>query len=124
MLTFEDIVKRLCSVLGVEYEDLISKKRDYNLVMARIAIAYTLRYYFNLCSTHIGRLLHRDHSSIVRYCKIHEAEYTYNSNFRILSDKAAKEYKLIEYEQKYNSIKAEIEIKEKEIEELRQMLDK
>ena len=45
-------------------------------------VAKTLRDTFGLTFMDIGRLLRRNHTSIIYYLKMYDAEYKYNKEFR------------------------------------------
>lgn len=50
---------------GVCLAQLLAKRRETHIVEARIATAVILEDYYGCCPTHIGRLLRRDHSTVV-----------------------------------------------------------
>lgn len=82
----KDEVQSLCSQLGAEYEDVIGKCRRRDLVMARVIISEYLRYVLLISTEWIGRVLNRDHSTILHYSKVYDNEYRYNLLFRRIAD--------------------------------------
>lgn len=62
----EDILRKFCAKYDVMLDDLLSHKRDINLVRARVAISRYLK--LDGCSyTYIAKLLNRHHTSIMYY---------------------------------------------------------
>lgn len=87
----KDEVQKLCSQLGVEYEDVIGKCRRHDLVMARVIISEFLRRGLLLGPVWIGKVLNRNHAMIYHYSKVYKNEYTYNSSFRRMADSVMKQ---------------------------------
>lgn len=67
---------------GVSHEAIIGRSRNRPLPFARAMVAKTLRDTFGLTFMDIGRLLRRNHTSIIYYLKMYDAEYKYNKEFR------------------------------------------
>lgn len=87
----KDEVQRLCSQLGAEYGDVIGKCRRHDLVMARVIISEYLRCVLLISTEWIGRVLNRDHSTILHYSKVYENEYRYSPLFRKMADLVMKQ---------------------------------
>lgn len=60
----EQILERLCAKLGVEKERIRGKSQEKNLVTARQMIMYVLDKGCGCSASGIGRLLHRNHSTV------------------------------------------------------------
>lgn len=76
--------------LNYEFYDIISNKRDKYLVdLRRVIIAYYTRQ--GLTSVFIGKLLNRDHSTILYHYKKHEEMYEWYKPYRELSDRLFRE---------------------------------
>lgn len=88
-----DIVKLLCDFLKTDYGTLLSKRRDYDIVMKRIIISKYLLYHFHYTTEMVGKALKRNHSTIVYYNGLYENEYKFNSEFRKLADSIMKKEK-------------------------------
>lgn len=60
------IILNCCSRLGVEATDVLQARRDSRvLVRARQFIAWYLRERYELSFPHIGRLMNRDHTTVI-----------------------------------------------------------
>jgi chromosomal replication initiation ATPase DnaA len=61
--TMAQIVNRICRATGVSKHDLLSNRRDPNLVFARHAVIYWVCRRTNMSLPQIGRMLGRDHTT-------------------------------------------------------------
>jgi len=59
------VVTKAAAVFGVSERAILSHSRDRQATLARHAVAWALRYEAGLSLIAIGRLLDRDHTSIV-----------------------------------------------------------
>jgi chromosomal replication initiation ATPase DnaA len=78
----EKIIDKACSVWHVTREDVLGRGRETPLPLVRAMIARTLRDMYGMTLLRIGFELNRNHSTIVHYLKVYEAEFTYNKEFR------------------------------------------
>lgn len=62
----EEILYKFCNKYDVRLDDLLSHKRDINLVRARVAISRYLRL-DGYSYPYIAKLLNRHHTSIMYY---------------------------------------------------------
>ncbi len=68
-----DALKFACNKLGTSIAEVHSKGRQRNLVYNRCLIAnYLYGQNLDLTLQKIGRLLNRDHASVIHYLKSHE----------------------------------------------------
>lgn len=78
----EKTIDRACSIWGVTRKEVLGRSRERPLPFARAMIAKTLRDMYGMTLLRIGFELNRDHSTIVHYLKVYEAEFAYNKEFR------------------------------------------
>lgn len=78
----EKIIDKACSFWGVSRKEVLGKGRGKPLPFARAMIAKTLRDMYGMTTIRIGFELNRDHSTVVHYLKVYDAEYAYNKEFR------------------------------------------
>ena len=83
----DKILKKACSTFGVSMEDVLTRKKDRPLFFARMVSAKHLRDLCGLSSLEVGKILNKDHSTILRYLCLYDQEYHYNKEFRIFADK-------------------------------------
>lgn len=82
----ERIIDFACKIWGVQREDVMGRSRVQPLTFVRAMIAHTMRDSFGLSLMHIGKHLNRNHTSIVHYLKLYDAEYKYNKQFRTFAN--------------------------------------
>lgn len=65
------------NTLGVTYEDICSKRNSHNIVKARAITYFILRYHYNekLSSTDIGKLLGKNHATVLVTLKDNHFNY-------------------------------------------------
>ena len=76
------IINKACELWGVSYEDVVGKRREVPLPFARAMIAKTIRETHDISLIEIGRIINRNHSTIIFYIKMYDTEYKYNQEFR------------------------------------------
>lgn len=79
-------IKRICDILGADYDLVVSSCRGKILVMYRSIISEYLRYRKHVSIGSIAKSLRRNHSSVIHYGKVYENEYRYNPKFREKAD--------------------------------------
>lgn len=67
--TPEEFIKFVAEFHGFDVEAIRGKSRKSELVDVRAKIAKALRLKWNMTAISIGRLLNRDHTSILNLCK-------------------------------------------------------
>lgn len=67
------IIKAVAQKHLVTVKEMLSDRRDKHLAMARQEACYELRARTELSTPQIGRLLNRDHSTVLHGCRRHEA---------------------------------------------------
>lgn len=108
----DKIIQTTCRRWSVTYEEILSRCRKRELCFARMTIGRFLRKYTALSLAEIGKLINRDHSTIIYYLNSFDVEYRYNDTFRnfvknIESEIIYNELKsplVIELEDEYNEI--------------------
>ena len=65
---FESIVKHILTTKNMKINDLLSESRVRKVVEVRKLIAFILHKKLNLTSIEVGKLLGKDHSTILYYC--------------------------------------------------------
>lgn len=65
----DDIIAKVADNYGVTIHDLRSRNRQRTIVEARKAVGYLLHERLGLSTSEAARLLNRDHTSIMYYCK-------------------------------------------------------
>lgn len=80
--SIDRIIKEACLLWNVSCEDVLGRKRTFPLSLVRAMIAKTIRDLLRLPFMTIGKIMNRNHSSVIHYIKIYDAEYKYNQDFR------------------------------------------
>lgn len=82
-ITPNSIIQVVCEQFGVREEDIISKKRDAEIVVPRHIIMYLLRKYTEIPLGNIAVLLNRnDHSTVLHACKKMEEDLKTNKELQ------------------------------------------
>jgi chromosomal replication initiation ATPase DnaA len=71
-LEMVDILTLVSKVTKVFKEDIISRKRDREIVIARSLFSYICRHHLKKQFKIIGRFINRDHSSIIYHCEVYD----------------------------------------------------
>ena len=82
-VTPEKIVAKVAAKYGVDPGDIYSKKKANDISRARHISIYLLRKISDLSYPNIGRLLNRDHSTVMSSYKIMEQEIKIDSSFEL-----------------------------------------
>lgn len=80
--SIDKIINKACLLWGVSREDVLGRSRKIPIPFARTMIAKTIRETHGISLAEIGRILDRNHSSIIHYIKMYDSEYRYNQEFR------------------------------------------
>lgn len=78
----DKIINKACMLWGVSKEDVLGKKRNVPFPFARAMIAKTIRDTYGLSYPKIGKIMGKNHSSVIYYYKLYDTEYKYNQEFR------------------------------------------
>lgn len=82
----DPIINIVCEVLGVSLEEITSKSRRFDIVMARCMICYFTRKYTKMTLAEIGASLGgRDHSTVIYQIEQYPLRYEYEEKFRRLA---------------------------------------
>lgn len=105
------IIQAVCSKWRVTYNEVCGRFRKRELVFARMTIAHFLRQYTALTTTQIGRLIGRDHCTILFYLQNYDSEFRFNKEFRNFAksikeelDDIPKDSFALEMEEEFNEI--------------------
>lgn len=66
----EELIELVCSHFEVTPEQIRSKVRHSGIVIARQMAAYLLQYYTTLTTTKCGRMINRDHATVLHCVKV------------------------------------------------------
>jgi len=67
----EKIMQIVCIVCNVKKKEISSRTRTRNLVNARVLFSHLVNKYTSYTKTRIGRMINRDHASVLHYLKNH-----------------------------------------------------
>lgn len=79
------ILTRVCTYLSVDKLTICGKSKAYDAMIARIIYA-KLAHRWNITLTDIGKLINRNHSTIIRYLANYDDKYLYDKNFQHCAD--------------------------------------
>lgn len=68
----ELIIKVICSFFTVTREELFSKSRPNHLAIPRMFVSYYFRFKLRYSLKRIGRILNKDHSTIIHHIRTFE----------------------------------------------------
>ena len=80
------IINEACRLWGMEKEDVLGVDRLSPLPLVRAVISHGLRNTLGMSYPKIGKVLNRNHASIIHYMKTYQNEYAYNGAFRKIAD--------------------------------------
>lgn len=107
----DKIIQTVCKAWNRSLEDVCGKSRKQEVVYTRITIAYVLRRYTTLSIKRIGRLINRDHSTIIHYLKAYDSEFRFNKDFRNFAKRIEEDLQdiikssfVLELEEEFNEI--------------------
>ena len=87
----DKIIQTVCRKWNVNLEDICGRSRKQEIVYPRMVIACFLRQHTALSTTEIGRLINRDHSTIIHYLKTYDSEFRFNKEFRNFAESIKRE---------------------------------
>lgn len=90
-VTPEMIIKKVSEKYGVEIKDIYSEKRASNISQTRHICIYIIKKILDLSYPAIGKLLSRDHATIISSYKRIDTEIKNNSSFEIEINELIKE---------------------------------
>ena len=73
--TLEHICRLIADHSGIHKEQIMQKTRKREYVLARQMIYAILRNHYNLSLKHIGRMISKDHSTVIHGLDMHEKDY-------------------------------------------------
>jgi chromosomal replication initiation ATPase DnaA len=81
-MKIEDIIKRGCEINGISQNELLSKERHSYLTDARKMIMAGIRINTSTSSNVIGKMLNRDHATVLHNVKKHYDFMDTDKNYR------------------------------------------
>lgn len=63
----QDIINDVADIYGITPNDILSKRRIRRYVDARAVVSYLLYYIKGLTTTEVGKLLNRNHASVIYF---------------------------------------------------------
>ncbi len=75
----EAIIMATCMEFGVRRTQLLARRRDQNLMPARMAAATALRQLTDMSYSAIGDVLHREHASVISLIQWGKSNGTYRN---------------------------------------------
>ena len=94
----DKIIQTVCKIWSTSLDDVCGKSRKQDVVYTRMTIAYFLRRHTILSTTEIGRLINRDHSTIIHYLKAYDSEFHFNETFRNFADEIKEKLQDLQYQ--------------------------
>jgi len=82
--TIEVIISKVCNYFNVPREVIFQKKRVRDVNEARSIIMYLLHKYLEMTSTEVGRILKKDHATVLHACKKIDGFMDIDSNYKEL----------------------------------------
>jgi len=84
------VLKIISEERSISIEELTSRSRIREVVECRQLFSHILRERFGYPYSKIGRLLGRNHATILYGNKVHESNYQYDKDYRSLCDRVMK----------------------------------
>lgn len=85
----QTILSVVAETTGVSESDIFGEERKTDYVLARFIISHELKLY-GLSASEIGRVIHRNHATIIHHLRKYRDEYNTNPSFRDVSDDVSK----------------------------------
>ena len=85
-----EIAAIVSEAFGVSAEDVLSKKRDLEIMKGRLCL-YKILYVLGGTHKAIGKVLDRNHTTIMHGVSEFDSLYLHNDEFRVMADKAFKD---------------------------------
>lgn len=80
-----DVLKVVAKETSVTVEDIISKTRIQNITEARQLFCYVIRERYGIPFVKIGKLINRDHATILHSVKAHKNRHDVDKKYRELT---------------------------------------
>ncbi len=93
-----DFVRRVCGILGMEYDDTFLSKRKGDNILAKRIICVLHKELFededgiSVRQSRVGSAIGRDRTMVIVYENSHRDDYKFNPEYRKLYDKVKREY--------------------------------
>jgi chromosomal replication initiation ATPase DnaA len=89
----EDVLKIIAENCGVKSHEIVSRIRKRTLIDARFIFCYMLKSEFNFTYESIGKILDRDHTTIIHSVKTHKERYQTYNDYKEITDGIQKDIK-------------------------------
>ena len=76
--TWNDVMRAVCQVFNTTPDEIQSQNRKQDLVFARHMFCYLCRKHLKMTYLSIGKILHRDHSTIINSVQVYESLVEYD----------------------------------------------
>lgn len=90
------VLRCICAAFDVRMEDLLSNKRQVDIIKARHA-AYKILFMVTKKKVAVGRILDRHHTAVCDGMKEFDNLYSYNKRFRRMANIAMQEIIKLEF---------------------------
>ena len=90
--TIINICKIVSEVIDVPAEKILDRNRTMHFVQARQIVYKILRKHYKISYPSIGKLVKRDHSTIIHSIEMHECDYNTNSIYKKCFDYVEKKH--------------------------------
>lgn len=108
----DKIIQTVCKTWNRSLDDVCGRSRKQDVVYTRMTIAHFLRKYTKLSTTEIGKLINRDHATILYYLKAYDSEFRFNKDFRNFAERIKEDLQdiikssfALEKEEEFNEIR-------------------
>ena len=88
-----DMTKIVCETMHISSDDLVSEKRQRDMVDARRMFINMLMEEEKFTLTQMSRLINRDHATAIHYRRSHKGLYSRNEDYRYKYDRCMKKYR-------------------------------
>ncbi len=89
--TLDNMCQLISDFTGINKELITQKTRKREYVLARQIIYKILRQHYNLSLMQIGKMLHKDHSTVIHSLEMHDCDYStdrlYKKTFDYVEEK-------------------------------------
>lgn len=114
----EAITQIVEKVSGISREQIRSRNRKRELALPRAVLGVILRQDAACTYKRTGQLLGRDHASVLKYIKDHDANFRYYPQYKELYRKVQKEYLMVFKGVKFSILQCQIKDLQEQLEVL------
>jgi len=81
----EKIMQIVCIVCNIDKDEMYSRTRTRNLVNARVLFSHLVNKYTSYTKTRIGKMINRDHATVLYYLKNHPSFVECDFEYKLLN---------------------------------------